>query len=68
MGAVALKKVMDAVEIEVVEARWKLAEQHLLGMSQNPEAGKLALHAVVSHDVPMLLNELKRLERQALKN
>jgi hypothetical protein len=69
MGAVAMHEVLDAVAIEDMKVRWRLAEQYLLGASENPDAGKLALHALVSHDVPILLQELKkRLDPGAFAN
>lgn len=60
-----MNQILDAEAIEDMKARWRLAERHLLGASENPEAGELALHAVISHDVPILLDRLRRLERGA---
>lgn len=57
-----MDKILDIDAIEDMRVRWKLAERHLLGTSENPEAGELALHAVISHDVPILLDRLRRLE------
>jgi hypothetical protein len=53
---------LSADGIAEMQIRWRLAEQYLLGLAGNPEDGKLALHAVISHDFPMLLNELRRLD------
>ena len=62
MSAVALAiDPLDRASLEAIMIRWKLAENYLLDEPDAPEAGKMALHVLVSHDFPMLVKELSRL-------
>jgi hypothetical protein len=62
MSAVAIgSEPLDGSSLQAVMIRWKLAEQYLLESPESVEIGKMALHVLVSHDVPVLLRELTRL-------
>lgn len=63
-----MNRFLDNDSIEDMKARWKLAQRHLLGDSEESEGGELALHAVICHDVPILLDELRRRETRAAAN
>ena len=62
MSAVAIgSEPLDGSSLQAVMIRWKLAEQYLLENPESEEIGKMALHVLISHDVPVLLRELTRL-------
>jgi hypothetical protein len=63
MSAVAttVLEPLDNSSLEAIMIRWKLAEQHLMEHADIVGAGKMALHVLVSRDLPMLLKELLRL-------
>ena len=52
---------IDSSALQAIMIRWKLAEQYLLGSPNGTDEGKMAIHVLVSHDVPTLLLELTRL-------
>ena len=52
---------LDPSSLQAIMIRWKLAEQYLMETSESGELGKMALHVLVSHDLPVLLREVTRL-------
>ncbi len=52
---------LDSSALQAIMIRWKLAEQYLLEFPDGSDAAKMAIHVLVSHDVPTLLLEVKRL-------
>ena len=57
--ATASDEPLDGSSLQAILIRWKLAEQFLL--SDNEDTGKMALHVLVSRDLPVLFRELTRL-------
>jgi hypothetical protein len=60
-----LIELFDDSLLQAVMIRWKLAEQYLSERSNGAETGKMALHVLVAHDVPILLEEVNRLRADA---
>jgi hypothetical protein len=52
---------LDDSSLRAILIRWKLAEQYILDTPGTLETGKMALHVLLSHDVPVLIRELMRL-------
>ncbi|MBV9267339.1 MAG: hypothetical protein JO061_14300 [Acidobacteriaceae bacterium] len=52
---------LDSSSLQAMLIRWKLAEQYILDPPEAGDAGKMALHVLLSHDVPVLIRELMRL-------
>jgi hypothetical protein len=57
--ATATAEPLDSTTLQAILIRWKLAEQFLL--TQSDEAGKMAIHVLISSDLPVLFRELLRL-------
>jgi hypothetical protein len=52
---------LDSSSLQAILIRWKLAEQYILDVPGSSEAGEMALHVLLSHDVPIIIRELTRL-------
>jgi hypothetical protein len=52
---------IDSSALQAIMIRWKLAEQYLLESPDGSDEGKMAIHVLVSHDIPRLLFELQHL-------
>ncbi|MDQ2775295.1 MAG: hypothetical protein M3Y57_10330 [Acidobacteriota bacterium] len=52
---------LDRSSLQAIMIRWELAQQYLTETARSEELGKMALHVIVSHDIPVLLRELTRL-------
>ena len=62
--ATASPEPLDAITLEAILIRWKLTEQYLL--NETDDTGKMALHVLVSTDLPSLFRELLRLRPELL--
>jgi hypothetical protein len=62
MSAVSIaSEPLDRSSLQAIMIRWELAQQYLTETSRLEDIGKMALHVIVSHDIPILLRELTRL-------
>jgi len=62
VGAVGLSnESLDKSGLEAILIRWKLAEEFLLEEADTAGTAKMAIHVLLSHDMPLLFRELGRL-------
>jgi hypothetical protein len=52
---------LDESTLRAIMIRWKLAEQFLMDIPEAAETGNMAIHVLVAHDLPVLVEEIARL-------